>query len=445
MLIRFIRLICGKVFLLLYFPVSPVVKLYWEFAVDDGFGVRALREDERQACINLWCEVWPGKDSPAYFRRYFYGDVENLPYYTQVGVLDGKIVSAVHICKRTVACGDFRLTMGGIANVATLPEYRGRGYNTRCLQGAIATMEADAMDFSLLFTGIDDYYRRQGYETLSVPRVYGIIRSDIVSSVNDRYAVRKATAEDLFAIRACYDDYNRRRPIAVQRTPAYWRDWMNAHPQNVPQTLRVAAMPDGNVVGYINTGVFTSAVPYSTEAIGTRVIEYGTRDGLDAQAESEIAPALLRTVAAEMQAQGQTELRLNIALEPAILQAFGQVVTSVQEHRHGDGMVRLLHRENLLRSVAMGLNDRWIAAGRPPGRLTFATPYGPTTLDATGAFLRVTKEETGDADVLPQAALFALLFGMIAFAKALPDDTLHPLITALFPPQASVYYGADGF
>ena len=128
--------------------------------------------------------MWPGEGSPAYFRRYFYGDVECLPYYTQVGVLDGKIVSAVHICKRTVACGEFQLTMGGIANVATLPEYRGRGYNTRCLQSAIAVMEADAMDFSLLFTGIDDYYRRQGYETLSVEELYGSIRPGIVSARN---------------------------------------------------------------------------------------------------------------------------------------------------------------------------------------------------------------------------------------------------------------------
>ena len=71
---------------------------------------------------------------PALFR----GRVEWLPYYTQVAVDAGRIVSAVHICRRTVACGDFRLTMGGIANVATLPEYRGKGLNTACLRAAIS-------------------------------------------------------------------------------------------------------------------------------------------------------------------------------------------------------------------------------------------------------------------------------------------------------------------
>src|SRR5579862_21490 len=133
-----------------------------------GFQVRAIHAEEREECLALWCTVWPG-DSDAYFRRYFYGDVEWLPYYTQVGVLDGKIVSAVHICKRSVACGDYRLTMGGIANVATLPEYRGRGYNMQCLKRAIEIMEADAMDFSLLGTGINDYYARQGFVTWPYP------------------------------------------------------------------------------------------------------------------------------------------------------------------------------------------------------------------------------------------------------------------------------------
>jgi predicted acetyltransferase len=95
-----------------------------------SFEVRAIREEEREECIALWCTIWPG-DSDPYFRKYFFGDVEWLPYYTQVGVLDARLVSAAHVCKRVVACGDVRLTMGALANVVTLPEYRGKGYNTQ--------------------------------------------------------------------------------------------------------------------------------------------------------------------------------------------------------------------------------------------------------------------------------------------------------------------------
>src|SRR3569623_1514954 len=91
--------------------------------------IRSLREEEREACIDLWCTVWPGQNSRAYFRRYFYGDIDWLPYYTQVAEIEGRLVSAVQICRRVVACGDVQLTMGGIANVATAPAFRGKGYN----------------------------------------------------------------------------------------------------------------------------------------------------------------------------------------------------------------------------------------------------------------------------------------------------------------------------
>jgi hypothetical protein len=418
--------------------------MFGGYAVDE-FVVRAIREEDLQACIDLWCEVWPGEGSPAYFRRYFYGDVEHLPYYTQVGVLNGKIVSAVHICKRTVACGELQLTMGGIANVATLPDYRGRGYNTRCLQSAVAVMEADAMDFSLLFTGINDYYSRQGYDTLPRHWTSGTVRPDFIAPPSE-FTVRPATADDLPAIQECYADYNRYRPIAVQRTPAYWRDWMNVQPHHVPGGLMVALDAVGSVRGYMQTGVFKSAIAYSPDAVGMRATEYGTSAGVSPQQEDDIALALLHSVITGVLEEGPASiLRVDIARTPAIEQALRTLLTEQTPHTNTSGMVRVLHRDNLLRSLAMGLNDRWIGAGRPQGRLTFATPYGPATLDANGTFLRVTAEAAEGSEVLPQAVLFALLFGMISPGEATQDANLHPLIAALFPPQATVYYGADGF
>ena len=57
--------------------------------------IRALRENEQDACVELWRTVWPG-DNEAYFRRYFEGDVDWLPYYTQVAVDGGRL--ADHRC-----------------------------------------------------------------------------------------------------------------------------------------------------------------------------------------------------------------------------------------------------------------------------------------------------------------------------------------------------------
>ena len=409
------------------------------------FTVRAVRAEERQECLNLWCTVWPGAGSPAYFRRYFYGDVEWLPYYTQVGVLDGKIVSAVQICKRIVACGEARLTMGGIANVATLPEYRGRGYNTECLKSAIGVMEADAMDFSLLFTGIHEYYARQGFETIAQAWLSGVIRSGFTPR-GVKVEVRRALAADLNGIQMCYNEYNRHRPIAVQRAPAYWRDWMNSDAEHIPDTLRVA-VAGRNVVGYVNTGVFKSAIPYSADEVGASIIEFGSRDGLNATEEADVTGALLEAVAMETIANGGTGLRLQIALTSAVKQAFDKIVSTTKQATRASGMVRLLHRDNLLRSLTMELNDRWQGGGKPPGTVTFATPYGAVRLDAAGMFLQISSVESASAgeETLPQSALFGLLFGIQKPEQVTAQPQTRALLSVLFPTQDFVYYGADGF
>jgi GNAT superfamily N-acetyltransferase/L-amino acid N-acyltransferase YncA len=403
------------------------------------FEVRSLQESEREECLALWNTVWPG-DGDGYFRRYFYGDVEWLPYYTRVGVLDGRLVSAVQICKRTVACGDYRLTMGGIANVATLPEFRGHGYNTRCLQSAIEVMEADAMDFSLLFTGINGYYAREGFDTIMRRGRSGTIRADVTPASGD-YTVREAEPADVEAIYRIYDSYNRERPIAVQRTPAYWRDWIGTSAAHLPPDLLVAVDRDGMVRGYVQSGVFRSAKPYNAEAVGVRIIELGVERPGD---ELPVTRALLEAVAVRSLAQGGTTLKLNVGDEPAIDSVLADLLAEQETHESGSGMARLLHRENLLRGFAPQWNERWLAADRPQGRLDFTTPYGPVRIDATGNLVRVAPvDEPGD--LLPQAMLFALLFGVATPQQVTEREDLHPLLAALFPRQGAIYYGADGF
>jgi GNAT superfamily N-acetyltransferase len=400
---------------------------------------RAIDPSEREECLDLWCTVWPG-DTRGYFRRYFYGDLEWLPYYTQVAVVDGKLVSAVHICKRTVACGDFRLTMGGIANVATLPEYRGKGYNTACLERAIAVMEADAMDFSLLGTGIHGYYARLGYDRLPIMQREGTLRPDVAPRTGNM-AVRAAAGDDLPAIRAVYDAYNRTRPIAVQRTEPYWRDWIGASPAKLPDFVLVATDAAGNVRGYLRYASSQAIGPGGEKETNVRVTEFGA---WEESAEVEIAGALFAAVVARFLPQGARKLKLEIALTEAVLQAAESILQEITQPVNTGEMVRLLHRTNLLRSFAMEWNDRWIAAGRPSGALTFATPYGPVRLDANGTFLRV-EEMEGTTESLPQSTLFGLLFGKMTPEQATEDAALYPLLTAQFPPRGFIYWGADGF
>lgn len=411
---------------------------------------RALREDEKEECLNLWTTVWPGKNSRSYFERYFYGDVEWLPYYTQVAEVDNRLVSAVQICKRVVACGEFSLTMGGIANVATLPGYRGRGYNTGCLKSAIKVMEADAFDFSLLFTGINAYYNRFGFSDLA--RSYSKVR---IRAQDDflpgRFLVRTARPQDVPAVRAVYDVYNQNRPIAVRRPEAYWREWLRIDEKSAlgPSGLLIVEDLDGSISGYIRTGLFNSAIPYSADEVKVRVIEFGLAE-LSSETKAEVALALITAVAAELQPTGERILQLEIPITEHVRRALDQIAAreDVEESPITSAMVRLLHPDNLLRSFTMLWNDRWRDAGSPHGALEFETPYGVTTLNADGPFLNVETAAVKTNDhlsAMPQSVLFCLLFGAIEPQTATDNKSQYPLLTALFPRQEMVFWGSDGF
>ena len=399
--------------------------------------VRALRDDEREECLALWRTVWPG-DNDAYFRRYFEGDVEWLPYYTQVAVEAGHIVSAVHICKRTVACGEFRLQMGGIANVATLPDYRGKGLNSACLQAAIGIMEADAIDFSLLFTGINGYYAKQGFSTVSRTRARGAIKADIALDPRGP-TVRPARPEDRDALFAVYAEYNPDRPIAVQRSPAYWRDWIGMTPARLdaadPPLVAVDAA--GRIVGYIIYQVNFYQGHQITE-------DYAYVSELGIGKSTEIATALLAAVAARALASGKRELHVSIALDAPVRIALARVCEATGDNVTLSGMARLLSRTGLLRSFLMEWNERWLEAGRPAGAVSFDTPYGAVELNASGRFLEVA-EADAIAATLPQSALLGLILGTLPSGQASTEPDRAPLLAALFPPQDGVYWSADGF
>ncbi len=403
--------------------------------------IRSLHAEEREACLDLWCSVWPSEGSRAYFQRYFYGDIDWLPHYTQVAEIDGRIVSAVHICRRVVACGDLTLTVGGIANVATAREFRGEGYSTACLRRAIAVMEADALDFSLLFTGINPFYAREGFVDWPRERLRGAIRTDFAPRATV-LQVRPATNADIPAIQRLYAAYNRTRPIAVQRSPAYWRDWIGFLPDSMGEPPLVALNDAGQTVGY--------ACYQANFYRGHQINEdyaYVTEIGLTADADPrEVANALLDAIAQRVLASGKRELHVSVGLDSPIRTALDGLLTQSESNVTGSGMARLLHRDNLLRSLIPELTDRWISAGRPPGALTFATPYGPTELNANGPFLRVHATEAEEEALLLSASdLFCLLFGSLSPEEATEEQTLYPLLHALFPPCGTVYWGADGF
>ena len=77
--------------------------------------------------------------------------------------VNGKIVSHVGIFPLEMIVGKARIKMGGIGGVATLQEYRGRGYMTKLMNYAISKMKEMGFSISVLW-GDRQRYGHFGYE-----------------------------------------------------------------------------------------------------------------------------------------------------------------------------------------------------------------------------------------------------------------------------------------
>jgi predicted N-acetyltransferase YhbS len=394
--------------------------------------VRAIREDEIGPCLDLWKRVWH-ENRPGFFERYIFGDPDYQLEYTRVAILDGGIVSAVQIVRRTISFGDTHLTMGGIANVATDQEYRGNGYAHECLQQAIQVMEADAMDFSLLFTGRPNFYSRCGYEAVAGGRLIGELRPEPLHPFT-RMVVRPYEDRDDASIHLIHIAFNRERPLAVRRSAPYWRDWIawwRGQAPALPGARATVAEHEGVVVGYC---LYTIDEDHGR----VRVRELGVRSGAEMAIE-----ALLEEAADAARAHHIPSMCLPLYEDPTVEEVSDRLFVNKQVETMQSGMIRFLHRDNLLRGLAPGLTDRWQRCGAPGGRLVFTGPYGATAVSSSGSFLRVEPVEDAEG-MLNQSELFDLLIG-----RGLPNDRLsaEPMqfANALFPANYPWFWEMDGF
>ncbi len=384
--------------------------------------VRGVRERELEEVLALWQTVWPNS-GPRYFPRYFYGDHDFQPEYTRVCVVDGRIAAAVHIVKRRVACGDFTLTMAGIANVATHPSYRNHGYGTSCLEQAQKVIRADAFDFGRLGTGIPGFYARLGWEPSPLAYLTGTPKAGVNLPVDAH--VRPYEERDGEAVRALYDAFNRTRPFTVLRSPFYWQHWLGWHGAQAPP-LTLVAESAGRVIGY-------SA---ARRQEGTLVV----REAAAQLGAAGAITALLAAHVAEAPKGGYQRVEFRLPHAQEVRSAASELLADVQIERRDGSMVWFPDAEGLLRGLAPVLMERWIDAGKPAGRLRFCAPDGVIELKSGAAGLGI-EHSNGDA-ALGQRELFDLLTG--GEHPPLPPAAAA-LAAALFPRADRWYWEMDGF
>ena len=201
-----------------------------------------LRTGEIEAFLQVMCVAF-GMDLEA-ARPIFYSD----PYfelYNRYAVrLDGKIVSCLTVVDRECWIGDATIRVAGIAGVATLPDYRRRGFARRLLTETLNVLDSRGLHIAALFPADASYYRSLGWEPASKPYI-SETALDALGGHAGREYVRAVEEADIPRIAEIYDRATRGRAMHCRRDSRRWDYLLTFLPRGC-----VACAQDGSIGGY---------------------------------------------------------------------------------------------------------------------------------------------------------------------------------------------------
>ena len=151
------------------------------------------------------------------------------PENTYVAEADGRILSVVQVALKRQFFAE-PLTTAGIANVSTMPGYRGKGLATRLLQYALSDMAERGVRVAGLFAGLGSrayrIYLRLGFTPIHVFQTPVCMKGDLRRAAEycwmragRSWSMSGGSAEQL------YSSYHERYRGLVARDRGYW-DWV---------------------------------------------------------------------------------------------------------------------------------------------------------------------------------------------------------------------------
>ncbi|RKU38276.1 hypothetical protein C6496_07245 [Candidatus Poribacteria bacterium] len=205
---------------------------------------RALYPEELETWLDHVTTVFTG--GRKYFSNHWHNDPWRDPEGIRIALDKGTIVSTARVFLRKMFLHGEPITVGGIGEVSTRPEYRRRGLATQLLKDAIRFMEDREIAMSSLH-GSQRIYSIEGWE--KVPRYHA--RQPFSAEKRSKWEVRRVNFDDeaeVKRIAELYDGYARKfNGTFVRDESTYWTEWVRTESPNAWVAER-----NGNIEGYIS-------------------------------------------------------------------------------------------------------------------------------------------------------------------------------------------------
>lgn len=163
------------------------------------------------------------------------------------GVIVGdQLAAQASVLELTTYIAGKTFAMGGVAGVATWPEYRRQGFVGKLLVHALEDMRKKGQVLSFLHPFSYGFYRKYGWETYTEHKTYTIQTSQLPPRVAYKGQIERVKGYDcLYEI---YDAYAKQYNGTLARTELWWKYRIRAEK---PSQIAIYRDTDGEVKGYL--------------------------------------------------------------------------------------------------------------------------------------------------------------------------------------------------
>ncbi|MRX71700.1 GNAT family N-acetyltransferase [Bacillus lacus] len=138
---------------------------------------------------------------------------------------EGEITSKLHIIPFQMHWHGNSVRMGGIAGVATFPEYRRMGKVNRLLTDALKRMRQEGMYLSYLHPFHTAFYRQFGWELVSSRKIVSFSRQDLVRIPSIKGTVRRHASKNMIAeLKRIYSQFAIDNNSLLDRDDSWWEN-----------------------------------------------------------------------------------------------------------------------------------------------------------------------------------------------------------------------------
>jgi len=141
-----------------------------------------------------------------------------------IGIINGeKLASKVHLLPQYLYLGGKSIPFGGIAGVATWPEFRRKGHVRQLMNKSLEEMRSRHMPLSMLHPFDIDFYRKFGWELTQYAHTVELKPRDIPSYKTKGNVDRVKYDENKRVLHEIYERHAKRYGLMLDRNEYWWK------------------------------------------------------------------------------------------------------------------------------------------------------------------------------------------------------------------------------